>query len=155
MVEFLTQYVTWWHWIVLGILFIILEMATGTFIVLGFGIAAVMVGLLDLVLSMNFLAQIMLWILFSIIIITLSFKYFKNQPIVSSSGQSDHGFDTKGTVTESIEAHSRGKVKFDDPVLGNTIWHASADQTLNVGDRVTINEVNGQLIKVVPVSNTI
>ncbi len=155
MVEFLTQYVTWWHWIVLGILFIILEMATGTFIVLGFGIAAVLVGLLDLVLSMNFLAQIILWILFSITIITLSFKYFKNQPIVSSSGQSNHGFDTKGTVTESIEAHSRGKVKFDDPVLGNTIWHASADQTLNVGDRVTINEVNGQLIKVVPVSNTI
>jgi len=154
-VEFLTQYVTWWHWIVLGILFIILEMATGTFIVLGFGIAAVMVGLLDLVLSMNFLTQIILWILFSIIIITLSFKYFKNQPIVSSTGQSNHGFDTKGTVTESIEAHSRGKVKFDNPVLGNTIWHASADQTLNVGDRVTINEVNGQLIKVVPVSNTI
>ena len=153
MVEFLTQYVTWWHWIVLGILFIILEMATGTFIVLGFGIAAVLVGLLDLALSMNFLAQITLWILFSIVIIAVSFKYFKDQPTVSSSGQSNHGFDTKGTVTETIEAHSRGKVKFDNPVLGNTVWHASADQTLNVGERVTIEEVNGQLIKVVPVPN--
>ena len=153
MVEFLTQYVTWWHWIVLGILFIILEMATGTFIVLGFGIAAVLVGLLDLVVGMNFLIQITLWILFSIVIIALSFKYFKDQPTVSSTGQSNHGFDTKGTVTETIEAHSRGKVKFDDPVLGNTVWHASADQRLNVGDRVTIKEVNGQLIKVVPVPN--
>jgi len=152
-VEFLTQYVTWWHWIVLGILFIILEMATGTFIVLGFGIAAVLVGLLELVIGMNFLVQITLWILFSIMIISFSFKYFKDQPTVSSTGQSDHGFDTKGTVTETIEAHSRGKVKFDAPVLGNTSWHASADQTLHIGDRVTIEEVNGQLIKVVPVPN--
>jgi len=152
-VEFLTQTITWWHWIVLGILFIILEMATGTFIVLGFGIAAVLVGLLDLVIGMNILVQITLWILFSIVIITLSFRYFKDQPTVSSTGQSDHGFDTKGTVTETIEAHSRGKVTFDDPVLGNTVWHASADQRLNVGDRVTIKEVNGQLIKVVPVPN--
>ena len=153
MVEFLTHYVTWWHWIMLGILFIILEMATGTFIVLGFGIAAVLVGLIDLVLDMNFLVQVTLWILFSIAVIALSFKYFKNQPTVSNTGQSNHGFDTKGTVTKTIEAHSRGKVKFDAPVLGNTVWHASADQTLNVGDRVTIKEVNGQLIKVVPVPN--
>jgi len=151
LIEFFTQYITWWHWIVLGILFIMLEMATGTFIVLGFGIAAILVGLADLLFRMNFLLQIALWILFSIIIIAFSFKYFKEQPIVSSTGQSDHGFDTEGTVTQVIEAHRRGKVRFDDPVLGNTVWHAFADQTLNIGDRVTIKKVNGQLIKVVPV----
>jgi len=153
LVEFLTQYVTWWHWIVLGILFIILEMAIGTFIVLGFGIAAILVGLIDLVLDINFLIQVALWILFSITIIAVSFKYFKAQPTVSSTGQSDHGFNTKGTVIEIIEAHGRGKVKFDDPVLGNTVWHASSDETLNVGERITIKEVNGQLIKVIPIPN--
>ena len=108
MIEFLTQYITWWHWIVLGILFIILEMATGTFITLGFGIAAVVVGLLDLAIDMNFLAQLILWILFSVVVITVLFKYFKSQPTVSNTGQSNHGFDTEGTVTETIEAHSRG-----------------------------------------------
>jgi len=155
LIEFLTQTITWWHWIVLGILFIILEMATGTFITLGFGIAAVVVGLLDVAIGMNFLAQLILWIILSIAIITLLFKYYKNQPTVSNTGQSDHGFDTKGTVTETIEAHGRGKVKFDQPILGNTLWSASADQTFTVGDRVTIQEVNGQLIKVVSVSNSI
>ncbi len=156
MVEFFTQYITWWHWVVLGILFIILEMATGTFIVLGFGIAAVLVGLLDLIFGLNFLAQVTLWILCSITIIAVSFKYFKDQPTVSSSGQSNHGFDTLGTVTQAINTQTKGRVKFDNPVLGNTIWHASADQTLNIGDRVTIEEVNGQYLKVTPVptSNT-
>ena len=151
MVEFLTQYITWWHWIVLGILFIILEMATGTFITLGFGIAAIAVGLLDLIISMNFLAQVILWIILSIVFISVLFKYFKGQPTVSNTGQSDHGFDTLGTVTKSIEAHGRGEVKFDHPVLGNTVWHAASDQSIDQGNRVSIEEVNGQLIKVVPV----
>lgn len=150
MLEFLTQYITWWHWIVLGILFIILEMATGTFITLGFGIAAITVGLLDLIISMNFLAQVIVWIILSVIFISLLFKYFKEQPTVSNTGQSDYGLDTLGTVTKSIEAHGRGEVKFDHPVLGNTVWHAASDQKIDLGSRVSIKEVNGQLIKVVP-----
>ena len=149
-VEFFTQYITWWHWIVLGILFIILEMATGTFIVLGFGIAAVLAGLLDFILNMNFLTQIGVWIFLSILIITISFKYFKAQPTVSNTGQSNFGFDTPGTVTKAIAPHSRGTVQFDTPVLGNTSWSATADQKLEVGTRVTIKEVQGQLISVIP-----
>jgi membrane protein implicated in regulation of membrane protease activity len=152
MVEFLTQYITWWHWIVLGILFIILEMATGTFITLGFGLAAIAVGLLDLMISMNFLAQVIVWIILSIIFISVLFKYFKGQPTISSTGQSNHGFDTLGTVTKSIEAHGRGEVKFDNPVLGNTVWHAASNQNIALGNRVSIEEVNGQLIKVIPIS---
>ena len=153
MVEFLTQYITWWHWIVLGILFIIIEMGTGTFITLGFGIAAVIVGLLVLLFGLNFLTQTILWILLSVSIIAVLFKYFKKQPTVSSSGQSDQGLSTLGTVTETIEAHGRGRVRFDHPVLGNTIWHASSDQTIGPGERVAIKEVNGQLIKVIPISS--
>lgn len=153
MVEFLTQHITWWHWIVLGILFIIIEMGTGTFITLGFGIAAVIVGLLVLLFGLNFLTQTILWILLSVSIIAVLFKYFKRQPTVSSSGQSDQGLSTLGTVTETIEAHGRGRVRFDHPVLGNTIWHASSDQTIGPGERVAIKEVNGQLIKVIPISS--
>jgi membrane protein implicated in regulation of membrane protease activity len=148
--EFFTQYITWWHWIIVGILFIILEMATGTFIVLGFGIAAVLVGLIDLLLDINFLVQVILWIFLAIFVIGISFKYFKEQPIVSSSGQSNHGFDTLGTVTKTTAPHTRGSVRFDTPVLGNTIWSATAKQKLEVGTRVTIQDVKGQLISVVP-----
>lgn len=151
MIEFLITYITWWHWIALGILFILLEMATGTFITLGFGIAAVLVGLLVLIFGMNFLMQLIAWIILSVSAITLLFKYFKAQPTVSSTGQSDHGFDTVGTVQRTIEPQRRGEVKFDRPVLGNSVWKAVSEQKIEKGQRVTINEVNGQLIKVVPV----
>ncbi len=155
MLEFLTQYIAWWHWVVLGILFIILEMATGSFITLGFGIAAIFVGLLDLAVEMNFLMQVILWIVLSVIIVSGLFKYFKSQPTISNTGQSDYGFNTLGTVTKSIEAHGRGKVKFDAPILGNSVWTASSDNSIEQGSRVTIEEVNGQLIKVIIVENKI
>jgi len=150
LVEFLTQTITWWHWIILGILFILIEMGTGTFITLGFGIASIIIGLLDLVIHMNFLAQIILWTVLSITIVTILFKYFKKQPTVSKTGQSDHGFETCGTVTEKIKQYERGEVRFDTPVLGNTLWQATSDHSLEAGERVTIEEVNGQLIKVIP-----
>ena len=149
MVEFFTEYITWWHWVALGIFFIILEMATGTFVVLGFGIAAILVGLLDLMTGMNFLMQVGAWLVLSIIIIGISFKYFKTQPTVSNTGQSNFGFDTLGTVTKAIAPHARGTVRFDTPVLGNSSWSATSDLELEVGTRVTIHEVQGQLISVI------
>jgi membrane protein implicated in regulation of membrane protease activity len=126
-------------------------MATGTFITLGFGIAAVLVGLLTLLTGMNFLTQVILWIILSVGSIALIFKYYKEQPTISSSGQSDHGFDTLGTVIQDIKAQQRGEVRFDTPVLGNSVWKAISDQAIANGDRVSIVEVNGQLIKVVQI----
>ena len=152
MIEFLTQTISWWHWVILGILLIIAEMGTGTFILLGFGLAAIAVGFIDLILPISFLFQLIFWIILAITLVGILFKYFKKQTISSSTGQSDHGFDTQGTVTKDIEPHHRGEVHFDHPVLGNTLWHASSDHKLKTGDRVGIEAVNGQLIKVVPLN---
>jgi len=154
LLTFLTDTVHWWHWIAIGILLIILEMGTGTFITLGFGIAGVVIGLLLLLIPMNFVIQVMLWLLLSIAIITLLFRYFKREATLSSSGQSNQGLDTLGTVTQTIQAHKRGKVHFDHPVLGNTQWHATAEETIPSGERVAIEEIHGQLIKVTTLSHT-
>ncbi|MEA3418260.1 MAG: NfeD family protein [Campylobacterota bacterium] len=153
MIEFLNDSVVWWHWIIVGLLLIILEISTGTFITLGLGIAAVLVGLIDLVVPMGFTIQLLVWIILSIILITALFKWFKTQPTVSDSGQSNYRFDTPGTVTQVIRPHQRGKVMFDSPVLGNTDWYATSDHELAEGTRVQIIEVNGQLIEVAPVNN--
>jgi membrane protein implicated in regulation of membrane protease activity len=151
MIELLNDSVLWWHWVILGLIFIITEMATGTFISLGLGLAAVLVGLIELVLPMGLVYQLLLWIILSILIITALFKWFKSQPTVSEAGQSAYRFDTPGSVTQEIHPHQRGKVKFDSPVLGNTNWHAISDYALPKGSRIKIVEVIGQLIKVAPI----
>ena len=51
LIVFLNDTILWWHWIVLGFILLILEMSTGTFIMLGLGVAAIIVGLLVMYLA--------------------------------------------------------------------------------------------------------
>jgi len=41
-----------------------------------------------------------------------------------------------------------GKVKFDKPVLGSTIWQATAKEDIATKSRVKIVQIKGQLIEV-------
>ena len=148
MFEALNSSIVWWHWIIVGLVLIISEMATGTFISLGFGIAALVVGAVDVIIPLGFTYQLGLWIVLSLIVVFALFKWFNSQPTVSSTGQSNYGFDTLGSVTQAIHPHKRGKVVFDTPVLGNTEWHATSRDELAKGSRIKIVDVNGQLIEV-------
>ena len=151
MLEFFNNSIVWWHWIILGLLLIISEMVTGTFITLGFGVAAIVVGLLDLIVPLGFVIQLSLWIVIGSIFVMILFKWFNKAPTVSTIGESSYGFDTLGSVTKAIDPHHRGKVLFDTPVLGTTEWNAISKHDLEEGRRIKIVEVNGQLIEVTPV----
>ncbi len=147
MIAFLNETVLWWHWIVFGILLLILEMSTGTFFILGLGVAAIAVGVLDTLLGTSFTVELSIWMVLSVLAITAWFKWFREPP-VTDSGQSNYRLDTLGTVLEEIHPHARGKVTFDSPVLGNTSWHATSKVDLDKNTRVKIVEINGQLIEV-------
>ncbi len=145
--------ITWWHWIVFGVVLIVIEMSTGTFFMLTLGISAILVGILDTLFDLSIKVEILLWLLFSILSILIWMKWIKDKT-VSNSGQSDYRLETLGTVTKEIHPHGRGKVTFDVPVLGNTKWHATAKTDIAAGTRVKIVEVNGQLIEVAPVTQS-
>ena len=151
MIQFLNETVLWWHWIVLGIALLILDMSMGTFFILGLGVAAIIVGLLDIFFDLSFTMELTIWMILSILAIAAWFKWFREEPI-TESGQSNYRLDTLGVVMEDIQPHSRGKVKFDTPVLGNTHWHAIATVDIDKGTRVKIVQINGQLIEVEPLT---
>lgn len=153
MIEFLNETVLWWHWIVFGIGLLILDMTMGTFFILGLGIAAIIVGVLDIYLDTSFTVELTIWMILSILAITAWFKWFRENPI-TDSGQSNYRLDTLGIVMEDIQPHSRGKVTFDTPVLGNTSWHAISKVDIDKGTRVQIVQINGQLIEVEPLVNS-
>jgi len=150
MIEFLNETVLWWHWIVIGIILLILEMNVGTFFMLGLGVAAILVGIIDNLAGTSFKTELFTWIILSILSIAAWFKWFREKPI-TDSGQSNYRLDTLGTVKENIQPHSRGKVTFDTPVLGNTTWHAIAKVDIEKETRVQIVQINGQLIEVEPI----
>ena len=149
MIALLNETVIWWHWIIMGVILIIIEMSTGTFFMLTLGIAAILVGVIDLLVHISFQMQLLLWMLFAILSIAAWIRWFKDR-VISNSGQSDYRLDTPGVVISEIHPHQRGKVRFDAPVLGNTEWHATAKTDIAEGTRVKIVEINGQLIEVTP-----
>lgn len=147
--SFLNEFWLWWHWIVLGMFFLIIELMIGTFFIIGFGIVAILVGVMAWSFDTSFNAELFVWTIFSIIAIGIWYKWFR-EPDISDSGQSNYRLDTIGTVQEAIAPHSRGKVKFDNPVLGNSVWHATAQTDISPKTRVKIVRINGQLIEVAP-----
>ena len=150
MIVLLNETVLWWHWIIFGIVLLILEMSIGTFFMLGLGVAAIIVGIIDTLFATSFTVELSIWMVLSILTIMAWFKWFREDPI-TESGQSNYRLDTLGIVVEDIQPHSRGKVTFDTPVLGNTSWHATSKVDINKDTRVKIVEINGQLIQVEPV----
>ena len=147
MIEFLTTNLLWWHWVVFGIFLLTTEIFIGTFFMLGLGLSAMIVGVLDNLFSMSLEIELAIWITLSLISILIWFKYLKDDS-VETSGQSNYSLETQGTVEESISANGRGKVKFDTPVLGNTVWHATSKKEISAGSRIKIVEIKGQLIVV-------
>jgi hypothetical protein len=147
MIEFLSINLLWWHWIILGLILVASEIFIPLFIVLWFGLSAVVVGLVDLGFETSFMSELFLWIVLSLIFLTLWFTFFKDKTI-TKSGQSDFTLDTKGVVIQKISPSNKGKVQFASPVLGDREWPASSDEIIETGESVQIVEIIGQLIKV-------
>lgn len=152
MIALLNETVLWWHWIVFGIALLILDMSMGTFFILGLGVAAIIVGVIDTFVGTSFTVELTIWMILSILAIMAWFKWFREPPL-TDSGQSNYRLDTLGVVMEDIQPHSRGKVTFDTPVLGNTSWHAISKVDIDKDTRVQIVQINGQLIEVEPIKS--
>jgi len=147
MLELLSTELLWWHWIAFGLILVTLEIFTGTFMLLGLGVAAMLVGAIDHLFNLSIEMELLWWIVLSLFSLFLWFKYLRT-PETEASGQSNYTLETLGTVTKAIEPNGRGEVKFDTPVLGNTTWFATSKEALAEGSRVAIVEVKGQLIEV-------
>jgi len=147
MLEFLMNHLLWWHWIIFGIVLVTFEIFISTFLMLGLGLAAIIVGLIDNLFNISLEIQLSLWIVLSLLSIFIWFKYLKDTTI-QMVGQSNYTLNMEGVIQKAILANGRGKVKFDTPVLGNTIWHATSKHDIPINSRVKIVKIQGQLIDV-------
>jgi len=137
----------WWHWIILGIFLTIGELFTGTFILLGLGVGAIFTGVIELIFNISLTFELLYFILFSIVAIYLFFKFLRDDKL-DRSGQSDYAIGAVGVVVEPIKANERGRVKFNTPILGNSVWIATAKEDIELSSRVKVTNIIGQIIEV-------
>lgn len=152
MPDWLNENILWWHWVVLGMVFIALETVSMTFLMLGIGVAAIVTGIIAYLFNVAFATELLLWSVFSLLFVVVWWRFIR-QKTITQSGQPNYRLDTKGTVIMEIDPPQRGRVLFDIPVLGNREWPAFADEALEEGETVQIVDVSGQLIKVTKYQN--
>lgn len=141
----------WWHWIVLGVVLVLLELAIPAFFLIWFGLGALLVGIATaLVPSLPLAAQVGIWTVASITFIWFWFKIFRRDVHKTQIGQSRGAMIGEiGLVTRAIGPYDRGEVRFQKPILGAEVWEARAESEIAVGDRVRVVDVEGNLVKVV------
>jgi inner membrane protein len=138
----------WWHWVVLGLILIGLEMLAPAFFLIWFGLGALLTGLLAALLPMSFTAQVLLWAVASSAMVAVWLRFFKT-PVRTHAGQAKEGvLGVVGLMTRPVTETGEGEILFQRPVLGADRWPVVADRPLAAGDRARVVDVLGQTLKV-------
>jgi len=142
--------ILWWHWVVLGVVLTLLELAVPAFFLVWFGAGAIIVGLVTLAApQLPFVWQIVVWIGASVLFIWIWFKVFKPGSYKTRAGMSKGALVGEiGIVIRDIRPFEKGQVRFQKPVLGDEVWECIADEAIGTGERVRVLEVEGNLLKV-------
>lgn len=139
--------ILWWHWIVLGIILIMMELVVPSFTIFWFGLGALVTGLLvALFPEIPLKWQILVFSLSSIGFTFLWFRLFVPRKKMKSLLM-----DEKSAIGQTGIAASRallpgqkGRVAFSVPVLGEESWSYLADEPIETGNRVRVVAVLSQ-----------
>lgn len=140
----------WWHWAVAGIVLILLELAVPAFVLVWFGLGAVLVALaVALLPAMGVTTQLAVWLAASLLLVALWFKVFKPGFHKTRVGTATADIVGEvGLLAKPVAPFEKGEVRFQKPLLGSEVWPCIADEAIAAGERVRIVAVEGSLLKV-------
>jgi len=140
----------WWHWAVVGMALIVAELVVPAFVLIWFGLGALLVALVMFLLpALSLTTQIMLWTLASVAMMVLWFKIFKRGLHKTRIGMSDSNvIGEVGLLIRDVEPFKKGQVRFQKPLIGAEMWNCIADETIKSGERVKVLGVEGSFLKV-------
>ena len=140
---------SWWHWIVLGLVLVATEMATGGFYVIFFGAAALLIGALVLLETAG--PAWLQWLLFSVLSVTSLLAFRNRFRALMRVGTPAADVDSLiGELAIPLEEIPPGQVGRAE--LRGTIWSArnAAPIPVSRGQRCTVTAVDRLTILIVP-----
>lgn len=145
MIEWIETLDTHWFWLIAGVILAIAEIIAPGFFMIWLAAAAIVTGLLALILPISMTAQIALFAVLSVAAVYAGRRWFALNPIESSDPKlNDRGARLVGetvTVVEAIESGS-GRVK-----VGDSVWNARGGDAA-VGARVKVTGSDGATLLV-------
>ena len=145
------QDASYWHWWVLAVVLIILEVISPAIFFLWMGIAAAAVGLLVFIVpGMAWELQVVLFAAFSVASVVLGRRYLNKHPIESDQPQLNRRGEQYIGRTFTLEepiVNGQGKIKVDD-----STWKITGEDCPE-GAKVKVEGVDGVVLKVTAYTN--
>jgi len=139
-----------WGWGILGLVLLAFEMATGTFYVLWFGIAALTVAIaLSVIPSIGIAVQLLLFSVLSLGSLAIWKRFYQKTGTDLKVGQSQGDeIGRVGTVIEAVSAKKNGRIQFAQGVMGSREWTAIANEDIEVGTDAVIVSIEGNSLRI-------
>ncbi len=140
--------IVWWHWIAGGLLLALLELVVPAFFLIWFGMGALVVGVIMLIVPIPLGMQLTLWGICSSVMVYLWFRHFKNPDRTKAGISKDAFLGETGMIVKEVSELGKGQIRFQKPILGSETWPVISDETIPAGERAHIIDVMGQTLKV-------
>ena len=139
-----------WIWGAIGVVLLGLEMASGTFYVLWFGIAALIVAIAMLAFpNISQAAQLLTFSVLSLGSLTIWKLYYKKTETHSKVGQAQgEEIGRVGIVTQDTSATHTGKISFVQGVMGSREWVSVSNEPIEIGANASVEAVEGNVLRI-------
>lgn len=146
--------VLYWHWLIFGMLLMMLELFIPSMTLLWFGLGGLLVGaILWVTPGTAFSLQLFVWVVASCGFVALWFKLLKPRMVHrTTAGISREAVVGEiGQVIRPAGEQQLGRVRFTTPLLGEDEWPFRCDTPVVTGDRVSVRDISGNTLIVTPV----
>ncbi|MSP86393.1 MAG: NfeD family protein [Methylotenera sp.] len=139
-----------WIWGAIGILLLAVEMATGTFYVLWFGVAALCVAvIIGLLPHLSHALQFALFAILSLGSLAIWRRYYKKTSADSRVGQAQgEEIGRMGIVTQACSLSHVGAIRFTQGLMGSRDWAAVSTETIEVDSSAIVIAVEGNALRI-------
>lgn len=141
---------TMWIWGAIGLILLAVEIATGTFYVLWFGISALCVAFaMWMIPSIPQALQFVMFAGLSISSLAIWKLNYKKTETHSRVGQAQgEEIGRIGIVAETCSPTQIGKIQFTQGLMGSREWAAVADEPIEAGLEASVVAVEGNALRV-------
>lgn len=139
-----------WIWGILGLGLLAVEMGTGTFYILWFGISALCISVgLWVMPTLPLVVQLFLFAALSLGSLAIWKMYYKKTDTHLRIGQSQGDeIGRVGTIIEPVSLKQNGRIQFAQGVMGSREWSAIASEDIETGAEAVIVGIEGNALRV-------
>ncbi len=138
-----------WAWGVLGLVLLAIELATGTFYVLWFGVAGLCMSLIvSLFPNIPHAYQYLIFAVLSIASLSLWKATYKPKPALKVGQSQGEEIGRVGTIIVTAGPRQNGRIQFTQGLMGSREWTALSEVLIEEGSEAEVVSVEGNSLRV-------